>query len=547
MKTQIDLKIPLGFRLEEETLQMKIWDAEPLLLTKKRRKYTKAVRVGDDAVLHSRYILCPHCSSRLPVEKDIFRPEISVTQEQVRYWASLQMALPGCEAADTLLLEVPGELPVMLKCPACGETSRRADQTRHVALTGDRRKVTMKSQIAGIDEILSLEWAKTGEIRFSLPVYEALTFNIYRGRVHVRVEDAAGRVLSQRDVTADPQLLKGGASDKLLSTNKVVLRNVKRLFRQAWGVELPYYSREVNLDTLLQMTLFRGYPRDFYTCIPYTRDSCRVDKSFRAIAGKIRHASRLERVYAQSSLPQAKSLRRILFQTPGLFFYLAEIEVLERIFGDINVLRRFLQCAGVFEILSALHMRPGMLDYLRDYCQVRGASALCEGLEMHWSTVRDKAIDYSCMSPCARQEARKHWQGKQERRFPSWPVWAYSVPMAKPDPRITDCCIDGYDFFWLRTSNAYALAAQGLQNCLDTWDPQGYPVVCIRRKEEYMGAVEVSNGQIVQARGFDNRDLERDPRLFAAFEKWRQRYRLEWAEEDDEDFDDDFPERDLPF
>ena len=36
VKTQIDLKIPLGFRLEEETRQMKIWDAETLLLTKKR-------------------------------------------------------------------------------------------------------------------------------------------------------------------------------------------------------------------------------------------------------------------------------------------------------------------------------------------------------------------------------------------------------------------------------------------------------------------------------------------------------------------------------
>ena len=65
MKTQIDLKIPLGFRLEEETRQMKIWDAETLLLTKKRWKYAKAVRTGDEAALYSRHILCPHCSSRL--------------------------------------------------------------------------------------------------------------------------------------------------------------------------------------------------------------------------------------------------------------------------------------------------------------------------------------------------------------------------------------------------------------------------------------------------------------------------------------------------
>lgn len=543
MKTQIDLKIPLGFRLEEETRQMKIWDAETLLLTKKRWKYAKAVRTGDEAVLYSRHILCPHCSSRLPADEPLRRKE-SEMRDRISRWASLQLALPGCEVGDTVLLADPIDLPVILKCPVCGETARRSCQTRYVVLTGDRRKVCMKSQITGIDEILSLEWAKTGEIRFSLPVYEVLVFNIDRGRIYVRVEDLEGRVLARRDVTAHPQLLKGGASDKLLATNKVVLRNVKRLFQKAWNMELPYQGREVDLDALFRMTLFRGYPREFYVCIPYTRNSWQIDKSFRAIAGKIRHASRLEGVYARSTLPQAKSLRRTLFETPGLFFYLVEIERMWQAMGDINLLRRFLRSTGVFAVLSSLHTMPGMLAYLRDYCQVRGTSNLCDGLEKHWDTVREKAIDYSCMSPTARREAQKRWQGKQDQGFRS--ERAYAVPMAKPDPHIADCHIDGYDFFWLRTSNDYALAAQGLHNCLDTWSATGAPVVCIRRKAEYVGAVEVNNGQIVQARGFDNCCLELDPRLYGAFEKWRQRYQLEWADDED-DFDGDFPERDLPF
>ena len=309
-------------------------------------------------------------------------------------------------------------------------------------------------------------------------------------------------------------------------------------------MELPYQGREVDLDALFRMTLFRGYPREFYVCIPYTRNSWQIDKSFRAIAGKIRHASRLEGVYARSTLPQAKSLRRILFETPGLFFYLVEIERMWQAMGDINLLRRFLRSTGVFAVLSSLHTMPGMLAYLRDYCQVRGTSNLCDGLEKHWDTVREKAIDYSCMSPTARREAQKRWQGKQDQGFRS--ERAYAVPMAKPDPHIADCHIDGYDFFWLRTSNDYALAAQGLHNCLDTWSATGAPVVCIRRKAEYVGAVEVNNGQIVQARGFDNCCLELDPRLYGAFEKWRQRYQLEWADDED-DFDGDFPERDLPF
>jgi len=547
VKTQIELKIPQGFRLEEETTQMKIWDAETLLLTKKRRKYTKAVRVGDDAVLHSRYIRCPYCNSRLSAVRDPWVDEEPTSDAQVRRWASMQLALPSCEAAPTLPLSVPVADPMQLRCPVCHEVSRKSGTDRTVELSLDKRRIRLRSRILGIDELLSLEWMHAGEIRISLPVYEVLVFNLARGRVHVRVEDALGRVLAQRDVTASPKLLKGGASYKLLTTNKLVLRRVKNLFRQAWGVELPYSGRSVTVDALFRMTQFRGYPREFYDCVPYVQDSLCIDSSFRCVAGKLRDASRLETVFEASALPQVKSLRRVLFEAPGMFFYLPEIESLWQAVSDVNVLCRILQGSRIFEILSALHMRPGMLVYFRDYCEERGATALCDSLEKYWGTIREKAIDYSCMSLRARQEARKRWHRKLEKRALPLSLATYAVPMARPDSRIPDCCIDGYDFFWLRNSNEYAQAAEGLQNCLRNRSPNDAPVVCIRRKEEYVGAVEISKGEIVQARGFDNCSLELDPRLDAAFEKWRQRYQLEWADEEEEDFDDDFPEWDLPF
>lgn len=294
------------------------------------------------------------------------------------------------------------------------------------------------------------------------------------------------------------------------------------------------------------MTQFQGYSRDFYACVPYEKDSFRVDRSFRSVAGKLREAGRLEGVFEAAALPQVKSLRRVMFEEPGLFFYLTEIEGLWQAIRDINVLCRFLKMPRAFEILSALHTHPGMLDYLRDYREVRGASFLCDSLEKYWNTIREKAIDYSCMSRRARQETRKNWHRRREKRTLSG--FLYAVPMARPDSRISDCSIDGYDFFWLRSSNDYALAAEELQNCLDEWAPSAAPVVCIRRKEMYVGAVEVSDGNITQARGVDNCDLERDPRLWAALEKWRDRYGLRWEEADDDMFDDDFLlERNLPF
>ena len=65
-----------------------------------------------------------------------------------------------------------------------------------------------------------------------------------RGRVYVKVEDLYGTVLCRRDITSTPELLRGGAVYKVLNTNKLVMRNVKRLFIEAWGEDLPYTDIE---------------------------------------------------------------------------------------------------------------------------------------------------------------------------------------------------------------------------------------------------------------------------------------------------------------
>ena len=49
MNKTINLSIPLGFKVIEKIENMKVWQAEAHLLTKRYRRHTKAVRKDDEA------------------------------------------------------------------------------------------------------------------------------------------------------------------------------------------------------------------------------------------------------------------------------------------------------------------------------------------------------------------------------------------------------------------------------------------------------------------------------------------------------------------
>ncbi len=540
MKKTIDLHIPFGFRLDDEIEHMKVWKAEKYLLSKRIRRYTKAIRHGEDAELHARWLTCPHCASRFAANADspLFnRSAVSgvfsarLTKAQISNWASLQMSIFD-EAQMRELVIVP---PIMslsrFTCPKCENESFKSAATRHVQLSAAGRKIILKSEVSQLDELLSLNWSKISEIRISFPIYEVLTFDLGRGAVYIKMENAEGEILCRRDITEAPELLAGGASCKLLTQNKLVQRNILRLFREMWGRELPVTWRQMDVQKLFQMTVFVGYPRGFYASIPYAQNSFRIDKDFRARARRLHLADNLDALCQNSALPQMKSLRRALFEDPGLFFYLPEAELVWEAIGDVNLMVRFLQQPRVYEVLSELHLRPGILLFLRDFCAVKGAPVLLANIEENWSFLCNRAIEYCCMSERMRLQTRQKWKhnGDQENSDS-----IYSLPMRRPDETIKDCVIDGFTFMWLRSSNDYAIAAEHLNNCLREWRPHNSPVVGVRRKDRFVAAIEMFEGKIAQARTYDNGDISATPALNGAFQKWIQRYNLTWFTEEDD-------------
>lgn len=561
MKKAIGLNIPLGFKVIDKIEKLKVWQAEEQLLTKRYKRYIKAVRVDDDAYLYAKYIVCPYCGKEVAINsnsdfrvgcnKKNWNLSYRIPKTIIREWATMQLSLFGDELNKELLISSSIDPPVSYVCPNCERTSRASSLERQVELMLERKKVIVKCEISEIDELLSLEWIKAKELCISFPIFEVATFDFLRGRVYVKVEDIHGTVLCRRDITSTPELLRGGAVYKVLNSNKIVMRNVKRLFIEAWGEDLPYTDRQIDLSELYKMTMFVGYPASFYVCIPFAQGSYAVEKSFRSQARKLHLAKNIDNVYLQSLLSQTKSVRRVMFENPGLFFYATEIYGVWSALKDSNLLCRFLKGARAYEILSALHMRPGMIMYIADYCSVKGAKAIVTGFENNWNYIRERAIDYSCMSTRMREQTQRRWRNKGVKTSSVARMPEYSLPMHCPDESIKDCTINGYCFFWLRSSNEYVRAASRLKNCLDEWQPYYSPVVCVRKKDKLLASIELRRKKVVQARGFDNQSIEDDENLYNAFQKWMEKYQLEWID-DVEDYDEDdiigyFEDADLPF
>ena len=157
-----------------------------------------------------------------------------------------------------------------------------------------------------------------------------------------------------------------------------------------------------------------------------------------------------------------------------------------------------------------------------------------------WEEMLSTAINYSCVSAEVRKMTQKAWKENSIIGMRISRKAVFSTPMNKPEEEIVDCCIDGYDFFWLRNSNDYTIAGDKLQNCLTMWSIQSSPVVCVKKGDEYVAAIEISGKTVIQAKGWRNTDIEDNEELQRVFYKWLKQYNMEWKPEEDELDDNEF-------
>ena len=373
MKT-VQLNIHLGYQINERRLRQSFEQTRDLLLTKKRRKYTRVCWLEDGAELTSNYIECPHCGHRVyAYARDLNKAfnkqlptDCSINKRAILDWTTPQMAFFERNVRELELNRIM-RINSDVTCPKCKNTIQFSNKTRRVEIIRHRHKIGVRVEILDIKELFSLPCVSLQEITVKFPLFEVAYFNFKNGHSYLRLENSEGECLAVKDFTFDKYKWTDGAVYDVIAKNKYVKRAVKNAFEDEWGGNIPFFSSEIGVNELRMLTMFVGYNRSFYSCIPFGAGTYEIDESFRAYAKKMRYARNVISLYKNSELPKMKSVKKLFFENPGLFFYIDESQRLWQIFKNPDYFVDLLSENEIYRLLSDLHIRPRMFDFLEDY------------------------------------------------------------------------------------------------------------------------------------------------------------------------------------
>lgn len=351
MKLLYTLNIPNGFLLKEDRQDMDIQQARLLLRTRGQHRYTSARRTGEEAVLIRHKLVCPCCGqSGLPFAP---RPlpglprKSRIPRTVIDQWADPQTRFLDGEGSELIFRKITS--PKEFLCPRCGHLSQPHTRTDTVTISVNRQNIIVTCSFANPDLLFSIPASAAGlPAPLPLPLTERLTFNLRSGHTSLRILGADGSTYFVHDIAPGSRLWQNSTLYEALKT-KPVCRKLLRTFSALYGAPLPFAKENAAPESFLLMALFRGYAsRHFFDAIPYEFISGMIDRSFRSTVRRLHNAENLPTLYANSRLPQTKSIKRLFFSMQGLFFYLREAEVLWLTVDDVNLLRSILETDHVF-------------------------------------------------------------------------------------------------------------------------------------------------------------------------------------------------------
>lgn len=534
MDTVINLGLSDGYVIREKCETVDTEQACRLMASRKQLRYTKAEKSGDSVILTRHVLVCPYCGKVIPAYGHFLshqKRHSKKSAQEIADWIWPQTTLFGTAEQSTISFFQPEQYDDAFHCPKCMLISYPASQTVFVSICSTEKSVCINRKINDISELMNIGWIPVIVLTTDFPLQETLTFDFQTGSSVLQLTDSCGNVLYNTDLTLLEQLPQRILSFDLCERNKVAKRCIRRAFMRCWGSLLPFDQMEFSLETLVLMTKYIGFPRCFYDAIPYKSDSFNIEKSFADISQTLHNSSDAITLYHNSALPHAKSIRKLFFQNPGLFFYIRECEVFCSIIKDINLLHKFFTSSAVFEVLATIHLYPGIALFLEDYCKVKGAYTLCHRLIEYPKKLCGQAILYHSMNEARRGLEAANWKHRQDNSNSFYRNYVYispecSIPMHPIHEDIKNCHIHGYDFIWLRTNRDYIKAGTQLNNCLKDWISIDNPVVGIFKNSRILAAIEVDENTVVQVCEYKNRCISIGSSIFDAFSRWYKKNNL---------------------
>lgn len=537
MNHKVEWTLAYGYRIEERKTETDVEQAYQLLL-KQPDVYSSAWRKENAAVLTGHVIVCPFCNHEEPAYRHFPEPDSEEWDEyknELTAWASQQLSLFEALDEEKYLhvqrVDRPGERWV---CPHCGHEIKEDTDQRAAVLESDDTCLRISCDLNFLVDIYLMEWLPQDEWEIDSLQRETVEFCFSSGHTFLYLYDTETQeVLNKRDITWDYSDWIGSPTYEVIRRFSMVRSALAAGFREFWGTELPFSEEEWAPERFLEMTCFIGYPKDYYYAIPYAIPGNRIDETFQSVCAGLHHASQAREYLKACSLPNSKSVRRTIYNNPGLLFYISELEQIWEIIKDPNLFCRILSKRNM-EPLWLLHMYPTVLIFLQDYEQICGKQKLVRQLDEACNPFFRYGLRYACMTPTLREKEHTTWQDR-EWTLRELLISSYSYPMGKvADETIRNCVINGYEFCWLRSFLDYHRAGTELENCLTEWYDSERKVLVIRKDGKCRAAVEIDDRTIRQARGKQNRDLYYPSDLLDAFGEWMEKYHLEWIPDEEE-------------
>ncbi len=471
-------------------------------------------------------IQCPFCGSLTPaypryIQRNAAEPQSMISRADIESWGDNYSFFPEDQE---LRFNAEVWQGAEFSCPICGRVSAPHTAGLEVRIQTAGRRITLTLDYSAAGQIGELLVTAANEGRIlRFPLKETVCFDLGKGRVYLCLNDADGFLLKTRDTTEANDHWRSSSARAVLEKYALARRKLAAAFRALWNQPLPYSNAELKPESFLLMTRFCAYPRSFFEGIPYNRNG-QVDRSFLKACRKLRSSDKLPMLYGASSLPKAKSIRRVFFTSPELFLYFNEAEILWSLAGDVNYFRTILESAYLFGLLAYIHRFPGAVIFFRDYIDFKGIAGFLRLLDRSWYHVQNYAAKYAAMSESGRRAARKTWTERDAIiRHAAEP---FSVPNPIKRSLNRNDIVGGYRFEMLRTNVDFVSAGQALDNCLVDWDASMNPVFVMKKGDMIEAAVEICRNNVIQARGPGNDSLMHDPILLPVLKKWARRNRL---------------------
>lgn len=526
------MRIPrFGFTIEEQQKTVSRDEAFEALTPVRQKKSTLAVFENNLVVITKHAIACPLCGKKTPAyhnhQRKVYLPmDIWLAQQ-----TSIAEMIP-----QTLVFNGSIETMNYFICHRCNMKSYPSKGFVDVFFTVDRRKIKISRKLE-IKEWFQIKWGADKICTTDFELYETITFNLKSGRTYISLEDSCGEKLQICDITnRNPNQYSDDPIFKLINLYKPVNRELKNQFLKIFRGSLPFHTKELTVKQFLLMTRFIGYDSEFYNALPYAEKEDLIERRFLKPARRLHLAAKIPGIFEKTTLPKVKSIRKLLFCNPALFFYTEELEQLWEIIEDINLFRNLITSQNIFYELAFLRKMPHLINFYAEYKAEIGIRRLYHhffrATNRYW--LYSYVSWYYLLSEYDKRIERKKWHdGRLEKQnlfdgiendmgaFFGIPIPDYSPK----DFRHTglECCINGYSFKRLKNSMEFLQAGRELNNCLVNWQFFRNNVYGIMDHGKYVAAIEIKDNVIIEAHTYRNGDISDNHSIKQAFDIWKNK------------------------